>query len=148
MHLFLLAMCLKLFDNKKSFLIYIFSLWLFFYTSRNAFNHELTVLAKARHPNIVQFVGAVTQNLPMMIVVEHNPRVSIVVSLLHFMYAHGITIVVMLLIFQGDLSEYLQKKGRLSPSKALRFALDIARGMNYLHECKPDPFIHCDLRPK
>ncbi|CAH8390230.1 unnamed protein product [Eruca vesicaria subsp. sativa] len=88
----------------------------------NAFNHELTVLAKARHPNIVQFVGAVTQNLPMMIVVEHNPK--------------------------GDLSEYLQKKGRLSPSKALRFALDIARGMNYLHECRPDPVIHCDLRPK
>ncbi|CAH2063487.1 unnamed protein product [Thlaspi arvense] len=88
----------------------------------NAFTHELTLLAKARHPNIVQFVGAVTQNLPMMIVVECNPK--------------------------GDLSVYLQKKGRLSPSKALRFALDIARGLNYLHECKPDPIIHCDLRPK
>ncbi|CAN8254180.1 unnamed protein product [Cochlearia groenlandica] len=88
----------------------------------NAFTHELTLLAKARHPNIVQFVGAVTQNLPMMIVVEYNPK--------------------------GDLSGYLQKKGRLSPSKALRFALDIARGMNYLHECKPEPIIHCDLKPK
>lgn len=30
-------------------------------------------------------------------------------------------------VFQGDLGCYLQKKGRLSPSKALRFALDIAR---------------------
>ncbi|KAF9611228.1 hypothetical protein IFM89_027778 [Coptis chinensis] len=61
---------------------------------------------------------------------------------------------------KGDLGSYLQKKGRLSPSKALRFALDIARhiffsgyflvcrGMNYLHECKPDPIIHCDLKPK
>ncbi|KFK35192.1 hypothetical protein AALP_AA5G252400 [Arabis alpina] len=88
----------------------------------HAFTQELTLLAKARHPNIVQFVGAVTQNLPMMIVVEYNPK--------------------------GDLSGYLQKKGRLSPSKALRFALDIARGMNYLHECKPDPIIHCDLKPK
>ncbi|AEE79974.1 putative protein kinase TKL-Pl-5 family [Arabidopsis thaliana] len=88
----------------------------------NAFTNELTLLAKARHPNIVQFVGAVTQNLPMMIVVECNPK--------------------------GDLSVYLQKKGRLSPSKALRFALDIARGMNYLHECKPDPIIHCELMPK
>ena len=28
---------------------------------------------------------------------------------------------------QGDLGSYLQKKGRLSPSKVLRFALDIAR---------------------
>ncbi|XP_021291565.1 dual specificity protein kinase shkC-like [Herrania umbratica] len=88
----------------------------------NAFKHELTLLEKVRHPNVVQFVGAVTQNIPMMIVSEYHPK--------------------------GDLGSYLQKKGRLSPSKVLRFALDIARGMNYLHECKPDPIIHCDLKPK
>ncbi|KAF7805298.1 integrin-linked protein kinase 1-like [Senna tora] len=90
--------------------------------SINAFKNELTLLEKVRHPNVVQFVGAVTQNIPMMIVSEYHPK--------------------------GDLASYLQKKGRLSPSKALRFALDIARGMNYLHECKPDPIIHCDLKPK
>ncbi|KAL8204559.1 hypothetical protein R6Q57_010182 [Mikania cordata] len=88
----------------------------------NAFKYELTLLEKVRHPNVVQFVGAVTQNIPMMIVSEYHPG--------------------------GDLRDYLQRKGRLSPSKALRFALDIARGMCYLHECKPDPIIHCDLRPK
>ncbi|KAF2325576.1 hypothetical protein GH714_030694 [Hevea brasiliensis] len=48
----------------------------------------------------------------------------------------------------GDFASYLQKKGRLSPSKIWRFSLDIARGMNYLHECKPDSIIHCDLKPK
>ncbi|KAG1328254.1 Integrin-linked protein kinase 1 [Cocos nucifera] len=57
----------------------------------NAFKDELTLLEKVRHPNVVQFVGAVTQNIPMMIVSE---------------------------------------------------------GMNYLHQCKPDPIIHCDLKPK
>ncbi|XP_026422406.1 integrin-linked protein kinase 1-like isoform X1 [Papaver somniferum] len=88
----------------------------------NAFKLELTLLERVRHPNVVQFVGAVTQNMPMMIVSEYHPK--------------------------GDLGTYLQKKGRLSPSKALRFSLDIARGMNYLHECKPDPIIHCDLKPK
>ncbi|CAN7115354.1 unnamed protein product [Brassica rapa subsp. narinosa] len=102
----------------------------------NAFKHELTLFEKVRHPNVVQFVGAVTQNVPMMIVSEYHPK--------------------------GDLGSYLQKKGRLSPSKVLRFALDIARhvlffckivfqilmGMNYLHECKPEPVIHCDLKPK
>ncbi|GKG12825.1 integrin-linked protein kinase 1-like protein, partial [Tanacetum coccineum] len=66
----------------------------------NAFKHELTLLKKVRHPNVVQFVRAVTKNVPMMIVSEFHPR--------------------------GDLRSYLQKKGRLSPSKALRFALDIA----------------------
>ncbi|KAK1318879.1 BTB/POZ and TAZ domain-containing protein 3 [Acorus calamus] len=94
--------------------------------SINAFKHELTLLQKVRHPNVVQFVGAVTQNIPMMIVSEYHSK--------------------------GDLSSYLQKKGRLQPQKTLRFALDIARqvlvGMNYLHECKPDPVIHCDLKPK
>ncbi|CAN4075375.1 unnamed protein product [Withania somnifera] len=90
--------------------------------SINAFKHELTMLVKVRHPNVVQFVGAVTQNIPMMIVSEYHPR--------------------------GDLGSYLQKKGCLSPSKALKFALDVARGMNFLHECKPDPIIHCNLRPK
>ncbi|KAG6588834.1 Integrin-linked protein kinase 1, partial [Cucurbita argyrosperma subsp. sororia] len=66
---------------------------------KNAFKHELTLLERVRHPNVVQFVGAVTQNLPMMIVSEYHPM--------------------------GDLGFYLQKKGRLSPpSKALRFALE------------------------
>ncbi|XP_058113355.1 integrin-linked protein kinase 1-like [Magnolia sinica] len=49
---------------------------------------------------MVQFVGAATQNIPMMIVSEYHPK--------------------------GDLANYLQKKGHLQPSKALRFALDIA----------------------
>ncbi|KAI5384714.1 Integrin-linked protein kinase 1 [Lathyrus oleraceus] len=88
----------------------------------NVFKHELTLLERVRHPNVVQFVGAVTQNIPMMIVREYHAK--------------------------GDLTGYIQKKGRLSPSKVLRFSLDIARGMNYLHECKPEPVIHCDLRPK
>lgn len=76
--------------------------------SINAFNHELTLLEKVRHPNVVQFVGAVTQNIPMMIVSEYHPR--------------------------GDLGSYLQKKGRLSPSKALKFALDVARQVNLCHK--------------
>ncbi|KAI3984452.1 hypothetical protein MKX01_031076 [Papaver californicum] len=69
----------------------------------NAFKLELTLLERVRHPNVVQFVGAVTQNMPMMIVSEYHPK--------------------------GDLGSYLQKKGRLSPSKALRFSLDIARNI-------------------
>ncbi|RYR64642.1 hypothetical protein Ahy_A03g010707 isoform A [Arachis hypogaea] len=83
--------------------------------SINAFKHELTLLERVRHPNVVQFVGAVTQNVPMMIVREYHAK--------------------------GDLASYIQKKGRLSLSKVLR-------GMNYLHECKPEPVLHCDLKPK
>ncbi|OIW00552.1 hypothetical protein TanjilG_24282 [Lupinus angustifolius] len=74
--------------------------------SIDVFKHELTLLERVRHPNVVQFVGAVTQNIPMMIVREYHAK--------------------------GDLASYLQKKGRLSPSKALRFALDIARQVTIL----------------
>ncbi|XP_058112427.1 serine/threonine-protein kinase EDR1-like [Magnolia sinica] len=38
------------------------------------FQNELTLLEKVRHPNVVQFVGAVTQNIPMMIVSEYHPK--------------------------------------------------------------------------
>lgn len=47
-----------------------------FFWNRNAFKHELEVLEKVRHPNVVQFVGAVTQNIPMMIVSEYHPTVN------------------------------------------------------------------------
>ncbi|KAG0488260.1 hypothetical protein HPP92_007071 [Vanilla planifolia] len=69
--------------------------------SINAFKHELTLLEKVRHPNVVQFVGAVTQNIPMMIVSEYHHKVCSIFDSL------------------------------------------ITRGMNYLHQCKPEPVIHC-----
>ncbi|XP_057797652.1 integrin-linked protein kinase 1-like isoform X2 [Salvia miltiorrhiza] len=86
-----------------------------------AFRDELALLQKIRHPNVVQFLGAVTQSSPMMIVTEYLPK--------------------------GDLHEYLKKKGSLKPATALRFAMDIARGMNYLHENKSGAIVHRDLEP-
>nr|XP_043622147.1 integrin-linked protein kinase 1-like [Erigeron canadensis] len=86
-----------------------------------AFRDELELLQKIRHPNVVQFLGAVTQSNPMMIVTEYLPK--------------------------GDLRLFLKRKGALKPITALKFAMDIARGMNYLHENKPEPIIHRDLEP-
>ncbi|XP_074272434.1 serine/threonine-protein kinase 12-like [Silene latifolia] len=86
-----------------------------------AFRDELALLQKIRHPNVVQFLGAVTQSSPMMIVTEFLPK--------------------------GDLCMFLKRKGALKPFIAVKFALDIARGMNYLHENKPEAIIHRDLEP-
>ncbi|XAR59287.1 Non-specific serine/threonine protein kinase [Bertholletia excelsa] len=86
-----------------------------------AFRDELELLQKIRHPNVVQFLGAVTQSTPMMIVTEYLPK--------------------------GDLREFLNRKGALKIGTAIVFALDIARGMNYLHENKPEAIIHRDLEP-
>ncbi|GAU35557.1 hypothetical protein TSUD_384050 [Trifolium subterraneum] len=87
----------------------------------NAFRDELALFQKIRHPNVVQFLGAVTQSSPMMIVTEYLPK--------------------------GDLRDFMKRKGALKPSTAVRFALDIARGVGYLHENKPSPIIHRDLEP-
>ncbi|KAK9051626.1 hypothetical protein SSX86_028253 [Deinandra increscens subsp. villosa] len=86
-----------------------------------AFRDELELLQKIRHPNVVQFLGAVTQSSPMMIVTELLPK--------------------------GDLKECLKRKGALKTLTALKYAMDIARGMSYLHEIKPEPIIHRDLEP-
>ncbi|GFP87893.1 putative serine/threonine-protein kinase/receptor r831 [Phtheirospermum japonicum] len=124
----------------------------------NAFRDELALLQKIRHPNVVQFLGAVTQSTPMMIVTEYLPK--------------------------GDFGAYLKRRGSLKLKMAIKFALDIARfvesifedyiipwisaivvkgtpkaqgdeanallaqrGMNYLHEHKPEAIIHRDLEP-
>ncbi|MBA0568759.1 hypothetical protein Golob_006229, partial [Gossypium lobatum] len=104
---------------------------------RRAFRDELALFQKIRHPNVVQFLGAVTQSSPMMIVTEYLPKV-----LIGILFA---TIASMDSF--GDLRAFLKRKGALKPMTALRFALDIARGMNYLHENKPAPIIHRDLEP-
>ncbi|URD86009.1 serine threonine protein kinase [Musa troglodytarum] len=49
----------------------------------NAFKNELTLMQKVRHPNLVQFVGAVTQNIPMMIVYEYLPKMIEGVPVFH-----------------------------------------------------------------
>ncbi|KAJ0038474.1 hypothetical protein Pint_23581 [Pistacia integerrima] len=85
------------------------------------FRHEVNLLVKLRHPNIVQFLGAVTEKKPLMLITE---------------FLRG-----------GDLHKYLKEKGALSPSTAVNFAMDIARGMAYLHN-EPNVIIHRDLKPR
>ncbi|KAL6969760.1 hypothetical protein U1Q18_029470 [Sarracenia purpurea var. burkii] len=85
------------------------------------FRHEVNLLVKLRHPNIVQFLGAVTERKPLMLITE---------------YLRG-----------GDLHQYLKGNGALSTSTAINLALEIARGMAYLHN-EPNVIIHRDLKPR
>ncbi|KHN24655.1 Dual specificity protein kinase splA [Glycine soja] len=85
------------------------------------FRQEVNLLVKLRHPNVVQFLGAVTDRKPLMLITE---------------YLRG-----------GDLHKYLKDKGALSPSTTINFGLDIARGMAYLHN-EPNVIIHRDLKPR
>jgi serine/threonine protein kinase len=45
-------------------------LWLGFLLRRRDFRNELELLVKLRHPNVVQFLGAVTSK-PLMLVTEY-----------------------------------------------------------------------------
>ncbi|MBA0772469.1 hypothetical protein Gotri_007833, partial [Gossypium trilobum] len=90
--------------------------------AKNTFLKELALWQQLRHPNIVQFLG----------VLKHSDRLIFLTEYLR----------------NGSLYDILKKKGRLDTKTAISYALDIARGMNYLHQHRPHAIIHRDLTPR
>ncbi|XVE73870.1 hypothetical protein DITRI_Ditri11bG0153100 [Diplodiscus trichospermus] len=90
--------------------------------AKNTFMKELALWQRLRHPNIVQFLGVLKSSNRLMFLTEY--------------------------LRNGSLYDILKKKGRLDPQTAIAYALDIARGMNYLHQHKPHAIIHRDLTPR
>ncbi|KAH7522610.1 hypothetical protein FEM48_Zijuj07G0156800 [Ziziphus jujuba var. spinosa] len=89
---------------------------------KNSFMKELALWQKLRHPNIVQFLGVLNNCSRLIFLTEY--------------------------LCNGSLHDILRKKGRLDPQTAVAYALDIARGMNYLHQHKSHAIIHRDLTPR
>lgn len=88
---------------------------------KRLFIQEIDVLTKIHHPNVVQLMGYVTD--PFIIVMEYLPN--------------------------GELLEYIQKhKWSLSISKKIDICLDILRALTYLHNRKPFPILHRDIKPQ
>ncbi|XP_061975812.1 serine/threonine-protein kinase CTR1-like isoform X2 [Populus nigra] len=86
------------------------------------FLSEVSIMKRLRHPNIVLFMGAVTQPPNLSIVMEYLSRGSLH-KLLHL----------------PDAALILNERRRLN------MANDVAKGMNYLHQFRP-PIIHRDLK--
>lgn len=86
------------------------------------FLREVAIMKRLRHPNIVLFMGAVTQPPNLSIVTEYLSRGSLY-KLLHKSVAR----------------ETLDERRRLN------MAYDVAKGMNYLHKRNP-PIVHRDLK--
>ncbi|WOG91140.1 hypothetical protein DCAR_0310388 [Daucus carota subsp. sativus] len=86
------------------------------------FLREVAIMRRLRHPNIVLFMGAVTQPPNLSIVTEYLSRGSLY-RLLH----------------KSGAKETLDERRRLS------MAYDVAKGMNYLHRRNP-PIVHRDLK--
>ncbi|XP_058083666.1 serine/threonine-protein kinase VIK-like [Magnolia sinica] len=89
---------------------------------KSIFMKELAMWQWLRHPNIVQYLGVLKDTEPLTFLTEY--------------------------LRNGSLHDILRKKGRLDAPSAVAYALDIARGMNYLHQLKPHPIIHRDLKPR
>ncbi|KAK9815543.1 hypothetical protein WJX72_005453 [[Myrmecia] bisecta] len=86
-----------------------------------AFRQEISITKLLKHPNIVLFMGACTIAPNLCIVTEYLPR--------------------------GSLFKVLHKPPLALPDhkRRVRMALDVARGMNYLHSHQP-PIVHRDLK--
>ncbi|KAJ9559370.1 hypothetical protein OSB04_013984 [Centaurea solstitialis] len=109
-----------------------------------SFRKEVALMKRLRHPNILLFMGAVTSPPHLSIVTEFLPRLvtpptkSFVTSNLNDHWR--------LVLCSGSLFRVLQRNStRLDWRRRLHMAVDIARGMNYLHQCNP-PIIHRDLK--
>ncbi|XP_010431224.1 PREDICTED: serine/threonine-protein kinase STY17-like [Camelina sativa] len=85
---------------------------------KKKFQNEVLLLSKMRHANIVKFVGACIE-----------PQLAIVTELME----------------GGTLQRFMWgSKSKPDLKKALTFALDISRAMEFLHS---KGIIHCDLKP-
>ncbi|KQK18836.1 probable serine/threonine-protein kinase SIS8 [Brachypodium distachyon] len=81
---------------------------------------EVRIMKRLRHPNVVLFMGAVTRVPNLSILTEFLPR--------------------------GSLFRLIRRpNNQLDERKRIRMALDVARGMNYLHNCTP-VVVHRDLK--
>jgi len=87
----------------------------------HALQKEVLIWSSIRHPNCVSFLGAsLNKTHGIMIAME---------------YMKG-----------GDLQNLLDAQGKLGYARAYRIAMDMARGLCFLHMCKP-LILHRDLKP-
>ncbi|KAH7863480.1 hypothetical protein Vadar_018031 [Vaccinium darrowii] len=84
------------------------------------FRSEAEIMLRLRHPNVVLFMGAVTHPPNLSILTEYLPRGSLY-KLLH------------------------RPNNQLDEKRRVRMALDVAKGMNYLHTSHPT-IVHRDLK--
>jgi len=80
------------------------------------FSREMSMAARCRHPNILQFIGATDQGL-----------LIIVTELMH-----------------TSLRKILEE-GQLYSYQIIPILLGVAYGLNYLHKITPDPILHHDV---
>lgn len=87
-------------------------------TGHNArlFQREMLIASQCRHPNLLQFIGATQQGMPIILTE----------------------------LMETSLRTLLQQQS-LQPCHILPVCRDVAMALNYLHHLTPDPVIHRDV---
>ena len=85
--------------------------------NRRLFEREMSIASCCRHPNLLQFIGATNDDGNPLFVTE---------------------------ILDISLRDLLSQRA-LSDEEIVSLALDIAKGLNYLHLHRPLPIIHRDI---
>ena len=85
--------------------------------NRRLFEREMRIASCCRHPNLLQFIGATNDDDSPLFVTE---------------------------LLDTSLRHVLSQRA-LNQEEIVRLALDVAKGLNYLHLNKPLPIIHRDI---
>ncbi|PRP80357.1 hypothetical protein PROFUN_11926 [Planoprotostelium fungivorum] len=87
---------------------------------REEYYNEIRLMSAMDHPNILRFLGAS---------ISSNGDVMLLSEFMDF----------------GSIRDLMQKEEKISFNLKCRLASDAARGVSYLHNCKP-PILHRDLK--
>lgn len=87
------------------------------------FDTEMTIISKLHHPNILQYLGSCASQKPYIIVMEHMSN--------------------------GSLQDHINGPSNttLTYNMKVDIVKDIAKGLAYLHNRRPQCIIHRDLKP-
>ena len=84
--------------------------------NQQLFVREMSIAARVRHPNLVQFIGAMMEGEPIILTE----------------------------LMSTSLRAVLERRP-FNPPQITSISLDVARALNYLHLMHPDPIIHRDI---